>query len=534
VPTLVFLATRTDAIVDDMQTFGESGQGGPAPGRGSRLALEGASAVVRGPGPTLRRSTEFAAGAIIAGKYRVERVIGEGAMGIVLAAQHLELEEPVAIKCIRPAMHGLPDIVSRFAREAKACARLQSEHVAKVLDVGIAPPIGPYMVMEYLEGEDLAAVLQKGGPLWVRKAAEYVMQVCEALALAHAASITHRDVKPENLFLTRRGNLEIIKVLDFGISKAPPGGRLFGGEVSMAETQSLMGTPLYMSPEQIRATHDVDHRTDIWSLGVVLYELLTGRPVFSGETVTQVCARVLEATPPNLSEHCKGAPRELGRVVTRCLMKNPVDRYQSAAELANALLPFAPSRARLHAERANSVLRGHGSMPDSQPPPSRLPLVTTTAPTVFGAEPSQAPAHKASRAVFAVVASLFALGLGFVAVRSVRLSPSSIANTGQGASVAAGHAFAPERRVALPPVPVVALPGPSVKPETKATARVTRARRTRPVPAARADRSPTMAEAVSPAPGAQNSGPPPSLEEPTKEAQPRARLLDARRVRRLD
>jgi serine/threonine-protein kinase len=453
-------------------------------------------------------------------------------MGIVLAAQHLELEEPVAIKCIRPEMHGLPDVVSRFAREAKACARLQSEHVAKVLDVGIAPPIGPYMVMEYLEGEDLAAVLHKGGPLWVRKAAEYVMQVCEALALAHAASITHRDVKPENLFLTRRGNLEIIKVLDFGISKAPPGGRLFGGEVSVAETQSLMGTPLYMSPEQIRATHDVDHRTDIWSLGVVLYELLTGRPVFSGETVTQVCARVLEATPPNLSEHCKGAPRELGRVVARCLMKNPADRYQSAAELANALLPFAPSRARLHAERANSVLRGHGSMPDSQPPPSRLPQVTpTTAPTVFGAEPSQAPPHKASRTVFAVLASSFALGLGFVAVSSVRPSPASVANAGQSASVAAGHALAQEHKVAPPPAPVVGLPATSAKAETKAPARVARVRRRSPVPAAR---STALAEAASPAIGAQNPAPPPSLEEPAQEAQPRARLLDARGVRRLD
>jgi serine/threonine protein kinase len=315
--------------------------------------------VVRGPGPTLRGSNEFAAGAIIAGKYRVERVIGAGAMGIVLAAQHLELEEPVAIKCIRPEMHGLPDVVSRFAREAKACTRLQSEHVVKVLDLGVAPPVGPYMVTEYLEGEDLAAVLQKGGPLWVRRAVEYVMQVCEALAVAHASSITHRDLKPENLFLTRDGSLENIKVLDFGISKAKAWGRVFGGEGSMAQRKNPMGTPLYMSPEQIRGTHDVDQRTDIWSLGAVLYELLTGRPVFSGESLTQACARVLEAPPPNLSEQCKGVPRELGRVVLRCLMKNPADRYQSAAELANALLPFAPSRARLHAERANSHRGGN-------------------------------------------------------------------------------------------------------------------------------------------------------------------------------
>src|SRR6188768_4055480 len=174
-------------------------------------------------------------GTMIADKYRVERVLGEGAMGIVLAARHLELDELVAIKCIRAQMPWSPDVIARFAREAKASARLKSEHIAKVIDVGVSAPIGPYMVMEYLEGEDLAAALKRHGPLPVRRAAEYVMQVCEALAHAHAASITHRDVKPENLFLTRHGDLDVIKVLDFGISKAPQAGRLFGGHISVKE-----------------------------------------------------------------------------------------------------------------------------------------------------------------------------------------------------------------------------------------------------------------------------------------------------------
>ncbi|MEI9952722.1 MAG: serine/threonine-protein kinase [Pseudomonadota bacterium] len=230
----------------------------------------------------------------------------------------------------------------------------------------MSAPVGPYMVMEYLEGEDLAALLRRRGPLPVRRAAEYVMQVCEALAVAHAAAITHRDVKPENLFLTRHGDLEIIKVLDFGISKAPLQGGLFGGELSVKETQSVMGTPLYMSPEQIRSTREVDHRSDLWSLGVVLFELLTGHSAFAGETVTQVCARVLEASPSRLGDHCGGAPPGLSEVIERCLMKDPAHRFQSAAELANALLPFAPARARLHAERATSVLRA--ADPDAEEP----------------------------------------------------------------------------------------------------------------------------------------------------------------------
>src|SRR6188768_640237 len=193
-----------------------------------------------------------AAGSVISGKYEVVRVLGQGAMGIVVAARHIELDEIVAIKFIQPVMHSVPDIVSRFAREAKACARLGSEHIAKVLDVGVAPAIGPYIVMEYLDGQDLGTVLRARGALTVRRACEYVMQACEALALAHAAGIIHRDVKPDNLFLTRRGNLDIIKVLDFGISKAPlTAGRVFGGELRSTETACLMGTPLYMSPEQI-------------------------------------------------------------------------------------------------------------------------------------------------------------------------------------------------------------------------------------------------------------------------------------------
>jgi serine/threonine protein kinase len=387
-------------------------------------------------GRPVGEQTQIPAGTVIAERYRVERVLGEGAMGIVLAARHLELDELVAIKCIRATMPWSSDVIARFAREAKSCARLKSEHIAKVIDVGVSAPVGPYMVMEYLEGQDLAALLKSYGPLPVRRAAEFVMQVCEALAVAHASSITHRDVKPENLFLTRHGDLEIIKVLDFGISKATVHGRAFGGEISVKETSFLMGTPLYMSPEQIRSTREVDHRSDLWSLGVVLFELLTGRPAFAGETVTQVCALVLEASPPKLSEHCRGAPDGLARIIERCLEKDPADRYQSAGELANALLPFAPPRARLHAERAKSVLRVLDPELQLEPLPSTLPeggggqrpSVGTAAPTVLGADLSLSHAGRRRSALAMVGVSLLGILCGFVAWRALRGSGDSRVN----------------------------------------------------------------------------------------------------------
>jgi serine/threonine protein kinase len=476
-------------------------------------------------------------GTVISGKYRVEHHIGEGAMGVVVAARHLELDELVAIKFIRPEMHALPDVFSRFAREAKASAHLNSEHVAKVLDVGVAPSSGPYMVMEYLEGSNLAVVLHQGGALSVRRATEYVMQVCEALALAHAASITHRDVKPENLFLTRRGDLEIIKVLDFGISKTQLVSRFLGGDGAMRETASLMGTPLYMSPEQIRATHEVDHRTDIWSLGVVLFELLTGRPAFAGETVTQVCALVLESTPPRLPDHCPTAPEELGRVVERCLSKDPAHRYQSAAELAHALLPFAPSRARLHAERAQSVLRTRPSNLRSEPPASTLPVPRLEAransdpgaPTVFGAEPSQRPgrpSHRTTAMALFVACFLLAGFFGTRALLSSNTQPLPAAAAVAPKPVVPRETAAP--RSAEPAVPRMDRDdAPSTNSPRSAGERNRTARRT--PPSVRPKATPAVA---SPLP-AVIAEPTPTAAETAAAKKARARLLGERQQARL-
>jgi eukaryotic-like serine/threonine-protein kinase len=346
---------------------------------GPKNGSEDAQTVTRVDGARDPASTEskasirrdpFVVGEILSHRYRVEYIIGEGAMGIVVAATHLDLDELVAIKFIRPELQDLPNVVGRFAREAKAAVRIKSDHVAKVLDVAVVPGRGPCIVMEYLEGMTLAEVLMRSGSLPVRRAVEYVLQACEAIAFAHAQNITHRDLKPDNLFLTRRGDLEIVKVLDFGISKSALTGSVFGGPLALEDTTCQMGTPLYMSPEQIRGTGSVDHRTDIWSLGALLYELLTGTPPFVAPSIMQICAQVLESTPPPLRERCEGASAELEAIVDRCLHKDAAWRYDNVFDLALALASFAPSRCRLHVERCASVLRGAGLLLGAQHMPS--------------------------------------------------------------------------------------------------------------------------------------------------------------------
>jgi serine/threonine-protein kinase len=230
-----------------------------APQSASPSSLPESAVNVYAPSSDTFSPSDYAIGEVISGRFRVEHVIGVGSMGVVLAARHLELDERVAIKFIRSEAQQMPGVLSRFAREAKAAVSIKSEHVAQVFDVGTAEGIGPYIVMEYLEGQDLGAYLEECGPLSIRQAVHYVMQACEALAVAHSAGITHRDIKPENLFLTRQGDLELIKLLDFGISKAALTGRVFGDELSAKESSVLLGTPLYMSPEQIRSTSEV-HR----------------------------------------------------------------------------------------------------------------------------------------------------------------------------------------------------------------------------------------------------------------------------------
>lgn len=294
-------------------------------------------------------SIPVAPGNIIAQKYRVESILGAGGMGYVVAARHLQLNERVAIKFLLPEMDANPEIHGRFLREARAAVRVKSEHVVRVTDVGELPTGAPYMVMEHLEGHSLSERLEANGPLPVSEAADYLLQACEAIAEAHSLGIIHRDLKPSNLFLTHRADgSTCVKVLDFGISKDTSTGRLVDG---LTSTQQILGSPQFMSPEQLSSSRSVDARTDIWAVGITLYQLVTGVLPFDAESIPGLCLAIVQDRPAPLAQHRPGVPSELDAVVQRCLAKERSDRFGSVAELAQALLPFAPAHAHVSADR---------------------------------------------------------------------------------------------------------------------------------------------------------------------------------------
>ena len=279
-------------------------------------------------------------GEIVAGKYRVERVLGVGGMGVVVSARHTTLDQCVAIKFLvvsRYATH--EESVARFLAEAHAAATIESDYVCRVFDVGTLDDGCPFMVMEHLEGRDLDEEIRQRGPLDLVEAVDYILQAADALAAAHQLGIVHRDIKPANLFLaTRPDGTRRVKVLDFGISKIGSGAEVTASTASR-ETCSL-GTPAYMSPEQVRAAADVDARTDIWGLGAILYELVTGQMAFVGKDVKAVLDHVLKDDPCPMPALRRNVPAELESIVMRCLDRDRNERWSSAARFARALAPF--------------------------------------------------------------------------------------------------------------------------------------------------------------------------------------------------
>ena len=304
-------------------------------------------------------------GDVLAGKYRVEAVLGVGGMGIVVQARHLDLDEKVALKFLLPQAVQSKEATERFVREAKAAVRLRSEHVARVRDVGKLDNGAPYMVMEFLDGSDLSRAVQEKGALSIDESVAFVLQACEAIGEAHSLGIIHRDLKPQNLFVTRRvDGRPLVKVLDFGISKSIDA----KSGLSLTRTSSIMGSPLYMSPEQMRSSKNVDQRSDIWGLGVILYELLTGRVPFEAEAIPELCLKVVQepAEPPKSlrPEISEG----LSAVVLKCLEKEPSRRFENVADLAAALEPYSES-SKGSSERIAAVLNV----------PSRPPMVSISA-----------------------------------------------------------------------------------------------------------------------------------------------------------
>ena len=279
-------------------------------------------------------------GEIIAGKYRVEREIGRGGMGVVVAATHMDLDQRVAIKILQKSSAFNQDAMARFLREARSAAKIRSEHVARVMDVGKLDDGLTYIVMEHLDGADLADVLRTEGPLRITTAADYILQACEGIAAAHAAGIIHRDIKPANLFLARQpGRANTIKILDFGVSKVFKNGSQ-DKDISATQAGQIFGSPMYMSPEQLDSSIAIDCRTDIWALGVVFFELLTGKPPFDGKSSANIMTAVIRDPPPKLRSLRPDTPAVLEEVITRCLEKEREHRYATVIDLAEAIAPF--------------------------------------------------------------------------------------------------------------------------------------------------------------------------------------------------
>ncbi|MBX3227502.1 MAG: protein kinase [Labilithrix sp.] len=431
-------------------------------------------------------------GQVLEGKFRVESVIGEGAMGLVVEATHLDLEERVALKFLREEARARPELASRFAREAKASATIKNDHVARVYDVGTHDG-APFIVMEYLVGRDLEQILEASGPLDPTQAVEFVIQACEGLTAAHVQGIVHRDIKPGNLFVSEHGGLRQVKVLDFGISKSGlKKGTLEDVDLLTGDTTQIMGSPHYMSPEQIRSTRDVDLRADIWSLGVVLFELITGQPPFDATEVTGIIAQVLHEPHRTARSLVPDIPTGLEEVIDHCLQKDPTKRYQCAADLAVALLPFAPKRSRTVAERASQMqarATGREPAPESLPPPAYRPS-PAPAPVLAPVAPVAEPASNRSFAWIALVAVVLGLGGGafalFSRLQSPVASPEPVPTTTATpaapapaaevtsavapivtASAAPAPSEAPAPAVAPPPRPVVVAPAPVAPPRPR-------------------------------------------------------------------
>jgi eukaryotic-like serine/threonine-protein kinase len=450
-------------------------------------------------------------GDVIAGKYRIDEVLGAGGMGVVFLARHTLLNGPIALKFLSRDFVGNAQAVSRFHREAQAAARLKSENVVRVFDVGVHESGSPFIVMEHLEGGDLGRLLRSEGRLPVERAVDLMLQACSAMAEAHREGIVHRDLKPSNLFcVPRAGGRFTLKIVDFGISK------LASADQSMTVTGNFIGSPAYMSPEQMDAPNRVDERADIWSLGVVLYECVTGKLPFSASSYPEICLSVTQKSPVRPREHRGDLPPALERVILKCLEKDREKRFASALELAGALREFAGPASDFPPESAGTTSAATVFSASNRPlrRAPLLPSFSLTQPSWVRSDRPTSDRRPALRVGAAVVGAAALAGL-IVWSFSRDTSAPHAAGPGGASARAAVNASSPvspptpPRVTPTPPrvevavrplaTPSIALPTPSVRvlPSAGAAASVAPRPTTVPAPAANARPAGSSAKPVS-------------------------------------
>ena len=409
----------------------------------------------------------FVPGALVAGKLRVIRALGAGGMGAVYEVEHEITKHRRALKILHPSVAQSPTYVARFLREASAAARIGNPHIAETFDAGRLDTGEPYLLMELLDGETLDGRVKRAGALEVGEVAELVGQACEGIAAAHDAGIVHRDLKPENLFVTSREGAAFVKVLDFGISKFEPQRT---GALGVTAEGAVMGTPYYMPPEQVRGDGTIDHRADIYALGIILYECSAGARPYEAETLTQLAILIHEGKARPLRERVPSLPEDFCRIVHRAMATSREDRFATAPDLLQALAPF---RGRTEAaERV--VVRPSAPAPGTAQSSRPAAMTTTTAMAETVPTPAL-PAAKASApragSAAAVAAGAVLVMVGAFVVYEAARGPSG--GAGPRAAVSAPPAFeseAPPAAVTLAPVVSTTSVGETTSPTASAIA----------------------------------------------------------------
>lgn len=453
---------------------------------------------------------QLSPGELVDGRYRIDEYLGGGGMATVYRATHLALAQPVAIKTVAPSVRMLPGIEGRFLREARAATRLKGEHVVRVFDVGTMADGTPFMVMELLEGDDLGALLAAGTAVSIERACDFVLETCEALAEVHGLGIVHRDIKPANLFLTRGPDgRSSIKLIDFGVSHVDT--PLSPSQAAvLTRPEMIVGSPQYMSPEQMQAASKADARSDLWSLGAVLYELLTGEPPYGNDGFWSVCLAAAHGPPPAPSTRRRGVPAGLDAVVLRCLRFEPEDRFADAAELAVALAPFASAGSEERARSTARVLEAARARGRGEPVRDRvLDRELATGPSRLAPR-----RRRRSRVGIAIAVGIAGITTGAVALGGHRLM-GGFHVVASSEPVVASQATAPAATVAMDP-PASVTPATSSLPAPEpTTARGARAKLDRRIaPARHSARPPQPPPTEAPAAQLELTEPQPALEAP--------------------